>query len=161
MARIVATAFQPIVALPNQAVIGFEALTRWPNAKSLSPEMIFDYAASIGRVGELDRICMTAAIRAALESQLSPGTLLLLNCEPATAHLEAVIGELVERAREKLQLIFEITERDLLAHPQRFSAPGIFVTGVYLALGFDDDSRALAFASSGGSQGDERAAGIY
>src|SRR3546814_7315981 len=69
-------AFQPITALADGSVVGFEALTRWPALGDPDPEAVFAHAAATGRLGGLEKMCIDAAIDNALRRGLPRGTLL-------------------------------------------------------------------------------------
>lgn len=113
------SAFQPIVALPDGAVVGFEALARWPESTGLGPEVVFARAEALDRVDELDRLCIDTAITGALAQGLTRKALLSINCEPSSAMVDRAQNEVLTRGRTELQLMFELTERSLLAHPAR------------------------------------------
>ncbi|GJF12897.1 hypothetical protein NGTWS0302_09840 [Mycolicibacterium cyprinidarum] len=108
---------QPIVALPAGGIVGFEALARWPSLDNPSPTDVFAYAAATGQLDALDQLCMDAAIRTALSLRLPHGTMLAINCEPESVYLLHHDAALA-RARDELALMFELTERNLLTHPQ-------------------------------------------
>src|SRR6476661_3248355 len=78
--------FQPVVSLPDEHVVGFEALARWPMFTSMTASNVFSFANVSRQTEVLDRHCIDAAVRAALDSDLPPGSLLLINTEPAVAH---------------------------------------------------------------------------
>ena len=109
--------FQPIVLLSDSAVVGFEALTRWPALNDPDPEAVFSHASATGWIDRLDQMCIEAAIDNALRRGLSKGSLLLVNCEPLSAYIGRSGSELLARARDELQVMFELTERSLLKHP--------------------------------------------
>jgi EAL domain-containing protein (putative c-di-GMP-specific phosphodiesterase class I) len=113
-----APVFQPIVSLPDGAVIGFEALARWPALQGLDPLTVFARAKATGRVDQLDRMCIDTAITAALDNGLGRDALLCINCEPTSVRIRRTEDETLARGHENLQLMFELTERSLLEHPQ-------------------------------------------
>jgi EAL domain-containing protein (putative c-di-GMP-specific phosphodiesterase class I) len=110
--------FQPIVLLADSVVVvGFEALTRWPALNDPDPEAVFSHASATGWIDRLDQMCIEAAIDIALRRGLSKGSLLLLNCEPLSAYIGRSESDLLARAHDELQVMFELTERSLLTHP--------------------------------------------
>jgi len=109
------TLFQPIWNLDAQTLLGVEALTRPNPSYGLSgPAEAFDIAEQIGRVHQLDVMCVENALR--LAPQLHPGVLLFLNLSPLTLDLDAEadawLAPAVERAGLTPQaVVVEVTER--------------------------------------------------
>jgi diguanylate cyclase (GGDEF)-like protein len=109
------TLFQPIWDLDAGALLGVEALTRPDPSYGLSgPAEAFDIAQQIGRVHQLDVLCVENALR--LAPELHPGVLLFLNLSPLTldldAEAEAWLAPAVERAGLTPQaVVVEVTER--------------------------------------------------
>jgi len=109
------TLFQPIWNLDAQTLLGVEALTRPDPSYGLSgPAEAFDIAEQIGRVHQLDVLCVENALR--LAPQLHPGVLLFLNLSPLTLDLDAEanawLAPAVERAGLTPQaIVVEVTER--------------------------------------------------
>ena len=112
-----AAVFQPIVTLADGAVVGFEALARWPGSAGLNPQVVFAEAKATNRLGELDQLCVTAAITGALTGRLGRDALLCINCEPISAELSVAQNAVLQRGGAELQVMFELTERSLLTHP--------------------------------------------
>lgn len=110
-------AFQPIVSLSSKAVVGFEALARWPGVGDFGPERVFTHAASTGVADVLDHLCITSAITTAVRSPLSRGGLLCVNAEPSTPYVGRDDDATIALGHDELTLVFEITERNMLAHP--------------------------------------------
>lgn len=107
--------FQPIVSLADDLVVGFEALARWPG---LPQDEVIERSKSLGSSASLDARCINSALEVALGSDdLAAGSVLTVNCEPASRAFDRADGALLARARENLQLAVEFTERDCLAHP--------------------------------------------
>ncbi|MEA2421651.1 MAG: hypothetical protein QOF55_750 [Thermoleophilaceae bacterium] len=107
--------FQPIWDLPNDRILGVEALAR-PRAEYgfAGPAEAFDTAHQLGRVHDLDRLCVNCILARAPE--LPDGILLFVNLSPQTLDLDAdgshwftdaVIAAGVDPAR----LVIEVTER--------------------------------------------------
>ena len=109
------TVFQPIWDLDTETLLGVEALTRPDPSYGLSgPAEAFDIAEQIGRVHQLDVLCVQSALRAVPE--LRPGVLLFINLAPQTLDLDAEQGDWVRRAVEQAGLapgrvVIEVTER--------------------------------------------------
>ena len=76
------TVFHPVVDLLSREVIGYEALSRFPDAETRSPSAWFAEAAHAGLRQQLE----AAAIRTAAKScaPLPTDTFLGLNCSPTT-----------------------------------------------------------------------------
>lgn len=82
------TLFQPIWNLDAEALLGVEALMRPDPDYGLSgPAEAFAVAEQIGRVHQLDVLCVENALR--LAPELAPGALLFLNLSPLTLDLDA------------------------------------------------------------------------
>lgn len=115
--RRLTTLFQPIWDLERETLLGMEALTRPDPAYGLSgPAEAFDVAEQIGRVRELDVLCVESALSCA--PALEPGVLLFMNLSPLTLDLDANadadvwLAPLVERAGLMPQsIVIEVTER--------------------------------------------------
>jgi len=110
----VTTAFQPIWNLRSGSLLGVEALTR-PGAESglSNPTQAFDVAERIGRVRDLDALCVRSALRSAPD--LPPGALLFLNIAPQTLDLGDGDDWLLRAAGEADvppgRIVVEVTER--------------------------------------------------
>ena len=119
----VQTLFQPIVHLPTGEVVGFEALSRGPVGSPLeSPMALLQAARDAGRLGELDWLCRTNAMRLASGSGLPPSLSWFVNVEPAGLERECPphLRPALERARMALRVVLEIVERDVHGHVTRF-----------------------------------------
>jgi diguanylate cyclase (GGDEF)-like protein len=109
------TVFQPIWNLYTETLIGVEALTRPDPSYGLSgPAEAFDIAEQIGRVHQLDVLCVQSALRCA--PKLEQDVLLFLNVSPLTLDLDADarpwLAPAVERAGLSPQaVVVEVTER--------------------------------------------------
>lgn len=141
-------AFQPIVTLADGAVVGFEALARWPRLAGLSPQVVFGRAKATNCIDELDRMCIDAAITGALNHRMGRDSLLCINCEPSSETASTAQDAILTRGRAELQLMFELTERSLLTHPHVLLQKVAALRGDGFAIALDDvgthpDSMAL------------------
>lgn len=144
----VAAAFQPIVALDNERVVGFEALARWPELPGIGPQEVFDHSRSIGTSEHLDARCIEVAAERALHSAWPEDTVLSLNWEPASRPRAIASGHPLLRAKERFSVMFEITERGLLDHPRALLETVEALRGQGFLIALDDvgaspDSSAL------------------
>jgi EAL domain-containing protein (putative c-di-GMP-specific phosphodiesterase class I) len=112
----VSPVFQPIVSMPTRAIVGFEALARWPEQPHLGPQSVFAYAEATHRVTELDRLCIDRAVDGALRGGLAEGALLGVNSEPASDYTSRADSDILQRGHDRFALVFELTERNLLGH---------------------------------------------
>jgi len=109
------TLFQPIWDFDAEALLGVEALARPDPSYGLSgPAEAFDIAEQIGRVHNLDVLCVESALQRAPE--LAPGVLLFLNLSPVTLDLDAEADAWLAPAVERAGLspravVVEVTER--------------------------------------------------
>jgi EAL domain-containing protein (putative c-di-GMP-specific phosphodiesterase class I) len=131
-------AFQQVVALPSEVVVGYEALARWPALDNPSPLDVFDRAAKTGRLDRLDELCIRAATQGALQRNFTPGTLLLVNCEPGTPAVDPTVAPDVLRAADAFRLTFEITERGLLTNPRALLRKVAALRVMGFAIALDD-----------------------
>ncbi|MDI1463473.1 EAL domain-containing protein [Catellatospora sp. KI3] len=114
--RLLRPVFQPIVAISDGRVAGYEALIRGPADSVLhSPAQLFEAARPAGRTAELDWIARSATFQHALDARLPEHLPLFVNVEPASLRA-ACPPDLIavnERAYRELQVVVEITERQL------------------------------------------------
>jgi diguanylate cyclase (GGDEF)-like protein len=111
----ITTVYQPIWDISNARLIGIEALSRPAEDYGFSgPSEAFDIAEQMGRVHDLDVVCVESALRRAAE--LPPGALLFLNLCPRTLDQDAVGDNWLRDAVEAAGLptgrvVIELTER--------------------------------------------------
>jgi diguanylate cyclase (GGDEF)-like protein/PAS domain S-box-containing protein len=135
--------FQPIVDLEDGAVVAFEALARGPEGSPLHrPDRLFAVAARAGRLGELDRACRAAAVRAGLDGGVRAPLRLFVNVEPSTL---TAADDPVPAADA---LVVELTERALVDRPADVIAAVAALRARGMGIALDDvgaDRRSLAF----------------
>ncbi len=109
------TVFQPIWDFAEETLLGVEALMRPDPAHGLSgAQEAFDIAEQLGRVHQLDALCVENALRTL--PALDPGVLLFINLSPHTLDLDAARNDWVRVAVEGAglspsQVVIEVTER--------------------------------------------------
>jgi EAL domain-containing protein (putative c-di-GMP-specific phosphodiesterase class I) len=130
--------FQPVVSIPDERVVGYEALARWPMFPTMTAHNVFSFANASRQADALDQQCIDAAVTAALDSELPDDSLLLINTEPAVAHTPRASNPALTEACERFQVTFELTERHLLAHPQALLEKVAAIRADDIAIAVDD-----------------------
>jgi EAL domain-containing protein (putative c-di-GMP-specific phosphodiesterase class I) len=134
-------AFQPVLALESGAIVGFEALARFTDARSRPPDRWFDDALQAGLNFDLE----IAVARKALESlaHLPRNSYLAINVSPETAASSELARLCARHAADRI--VLEITEHssvdDYLLLAAR--ARALREMGVHLAI----DDAGAGFAS--------------
>lgn len=136
------------MTLPDEVVVGYEALARWPSLNYPPPADVFAHAAATDRLDQLDHACIRSAARTALEGPSAAGMLLLVNCEPTTAGIDMPAETALSEAVSSFSMMFELTERGLLRDPPALlrKVAALRSLGVMIALddiGAHPDSLAL------------------
>ncbi|CAN5705017.1 hypothetical protein BH09ACT8_BH09ACT8_43970 [soil metagenome] len=126
------------MSLPDGAVVGYEALARWPSHDDANPQAMFAQARANGGLDRLDRWCTDSAITSALDARLGREAALFINCEPATSYVARVDNAVLDRGAVELQLIFELTERGLLQHPHKLLEKVAALRSDGFAIALDD-----------------------
>jgi predicted signal transduction protein with EAL and GGDEF domain len=109
------TVFQPIWDFSKERLLGVEALMRPDPSYGLSGSAeAFDIAEQLGRVHQLDVLCVENALR--VIGELDPGVLLFINLSPQTLDLDAARNDWVRLAVQRAGLspqrvVIEVTER--------------------------------------------------
>jgi EAL domain-containing protein (putative c-di-GMP-specific phosphodiesterase class I) len=99
--------FQPLVSLSTGRILGFEALSRFPEPPGRGPDAWFAQAARCGLAARLE----AAALRAALSRPGRPaGTFLSINVSPSTLSSSEVQAVL---PADMTGLVVEVTEHEL------------------------------------------------
>ncbi|TXD86001.1 EAL domain-containing protein, partial [Mitsuaria sp. TWR114] len=115
--------FQPLVEVERAQILGYEALTRGPADTPLhSPLVLFEAAARLGRLVELERLVVRRALRRFKELKL-PGQL-FLNLTADTLLATSDRGALIAREFAQLDLpasrvVIELTETRPILEPER------------------------------------------
>lgn len=115
--------FQPLVDVERATIMGFEALTRGPAGSPLhSPLVLFETAARLGRLVELERMVVRLALRRFRLLNL-PGQI-FLNLTADTLLAAEGRGQLIAREFAELDLpasrvVIELTETRPILEPER------------------------------------------
>ncbi len=146
----VQTVFQPIVDLLTGEIVAHEALARGPEGPLQSPVALFEAARSAGLLGDLDRACLTAALRAARARFQTP-SMVFVNVEPEVLDFTS-IGALASVAdpTSGLRVILEVTERAVAARPAELLSTVARVRELGWGIALDDvgaEPASLAFMS--------------
>jgi diguanylate cyclase (GGDEF)-like protein len=108
-------AFQPIWDLERGSLVGVEALARPSQGYGFSgPAEAFDIAEQVGRVHELDMLCVNKALSHVAE--LPVEALLFINISPRTLDLDAdsdgwLVGAVERSGIDPSRVVIEVTER--------------------------------------------------
>lgn len=102
--------YQPVYRLPDRKIVGMEALARFPDAASRSPDGWFAEAETVGLGAELELSAIRAALRALpyIPAEVRLG----VNVSPRTILLPA-LRRIVEEAPPD-RLVLEITEHAIV-----------------------------------------------
>ena len=113
--------YQPIVRLPEQRLIGFEALARWSNGdgEPIATEDFITLAEHCGLIGEVSQL-MIRTIGQELSPWLRrhPDCVIAINVAPTELDDDSLLDklerELIGRGVEPQQILIEITERTMV-----------------------------------------------
>ncbi|MGH9305036.1 MAG: EAL domain-containing protein [Acidimicrobiales bacterium] len=109
--------FQPIVALEDLRVLGYEALARFPGDLQASPDRWFAAAEQLGLRYDLE----LAAVKKALNcfEDLPPDTYLSINASPRTI-ASPVLARMLSKV-EPARIVVEISESEAIGDFPRFA----------------------------------------
>ena len=131
--------FQPIVDITTDAVMGFEALTRFTDG--VAPDARFVEAAALGLGPALEAATVEAALAAAVS--LPAHAWLDLNVSPEFVLERNALRGILRRHRGR-RVVLEVTEHEVVADYQAFRAA---ITGVDPRLELAVDDAGAGFAS--------------
>jgi EAL domain-containing protein (putative c-di-GMP-specific phosphodiesterase class I) len=135
--RIIHTVFQPIVHLPSQQRVGYEALTRGPKGSPLeNPESLFSAARDNSLLMELESICQASAFDSILA--FKPQGCIFVNTSSNFITHPLFRRRFKGMVLKKLapSLVFEITEKEAIEnyHDFRNAIDPLRKAGVRLAV---------------------------
>ncbi|MCW3101404.1 MAG: rane protein, partial [Chthonomonadaceae bacterium] len=115
--------FQPVVRLTDGAVLGAEALARWPEAHSQGRDIsqVIALAERTGLIASLDRLIYTQAAAALVSGALGTGIRISVNASPRQITTGLIVKEiaqvLAESGASPSMLAVEVTESAILTDP--------------------------------------------
>ena len=129
--------FQPIIDVPHDSIVGYEALTRFSDG--VDPDVRFAEAAALGIGAELEFATLTAALDAA--QGLPKSAWLDLNVSPAVIEAgEPLLGMVRATSR---RLVLEVTEHAAISDYAEFRA-AVARLGPNVTLAVDDAGAGFA-----------------
>jgi EAL domain-containing protein (putative c-di-GMP-specific phosphodiesterase class I) len=148
--ELIASAYQPLVDLYSDEIVGYEALARGPVGTHLElPAALFPAAHAADMEAEVELECQRAALEGALDVGMAPGQSLFVNFEPRflARELPERIDELLRTALEHFAVFIEFTERALTDRPAELLAIAQRLRQMGAGIVIDDvgaDPRSLA-----------------
>ncbi|MEW6066731.1 MAG: EAL domain-containing protein [Nitrospirota bacterium] len=136
------TLFQPIIHLEDKEIIGFEALSRGPEGSEYeNPYILFDAAAEVELLFELDRLCRNKAILNA--KSISPNKRLFINCLASSFHdpefRDAYLKSFLEEVNiNPTSIVLEITEKEAIENYKLFKEAVSYYSKLGFAIAVDD-----------------------
>jgi EAL domain-containing protein (putative c-di-GMP-specific phosphodiesterase class I) len=118
--RRIGVAFQPVLDIAHDQIVGFEALARGPEGPLHRPAALFAAARSIGRAGELDWAIRALAFRTLMAADVHPTVSLFVNVAPDSL-IESCPDDLLPdiwEAETRLRVFVDIDGRSALRHPR-------------------------------------------
>lgn len=110
--------FQPIVSLKNGEILGYEALSRITLEKTeITTDKLFDMAERLGQVWNLEKLCRTKALKAAVDKPrktklfLNVDANVILDQEFVCGFTRDFLGKYGLRSKD---IVFELTERSFV-----------------------------------------------
>ncbi|MCD4749018.1 MAG: EAL domain-containing protein [Thermoanaerobaculales bacterium] len=140
--RTIRTLFQPIFRLPEREMIGYEALSRGPRDTYMElPENLFGFSERVGLLGEVELLCIEAAL--ANGHALSDDCVLFLNLsitglEYIEAMTEGFSTKVVKAGWRPERIVLEITERTYAENPDLLSSIVGSLRGDGFRIAIDD-----------------------
>jgi diguanylate cyclase (GGDEF)-like protein/PAS domain S-box-containing protein len=136
-------AYQPVVSLTEQRIVGVEALLRWrhPELGEVPPAEFVPIAERAGVIGELQRWALEESCRAVVDLPARPAPLRLgVNISASHVAARTLVGDVAAALRctglAPERLILEITEATLLAGVDDIAVDveALRLMGVHVAL---------------------------
>jgi len=132
--RSLRVAFQPVCSLQSREIIGYEALSRFPEQTVATPRQWFDQALRLGRLQALELLAATTALEQL--ARLPEHVFLAVNVSPATA-ASTEFGELAATIPPE-RLILDIAENATVDDYPRFTQVIDHLRSLGVRIALDD-----------------------
>jgi EAL domain-containing protein (putative c-di-GMP-specific phosphodiesterase class I) len=138
----VVTAYQPILRLQENTIMGFEALSRGPRGSGLeSAGALFGAAEGHGLKVELDRLCRKRALLSS--SRIPSNAKIFVNTLPATMRdpqfRDKALIEFLDKAQvAPSRIVIEITEQEVIANHAMFLETMGYFKQIGMSFAVDD-----------------------
>jgi EAL domain-containing protein (putative c-di-GMP-specific phosphodiesterase class I) len=138
----VVTAYQPILKMKDQTVLGFEALSRGPRGSGLeTADVLFGAATDHHLLVELDRLCRRRALLSS--GRIPSNAKIFINALPATVRDPQFRGRPLIDFLAKAQvapdrIVLEITEKLVIDNYGLFREAMAYFTDLGMAFAVDD-----------------------
>jgi len=132
----------PIYRLSDLSIIGYEALSRGPEASEFErPDKLFKVAYDADLVVQLERLCRSRAFEAA--ASLPEDRLLFVNIEPEAVADPELLDMMLDRLGDSQEtglsrVVFEITERTAVEDFSAFRATLEYLRTLGFRIAVDD-----------------------
>lgn len=134
--------FQPIVDVERASILGFEALTRGPADSPLhSPLVLFELAARVGRLVELERLVVRRALQRFRELGLPGQVFLNLSADTlmaAAGRIEQIARDFAELDLPASRIVIELTETRPILEPEKLRSSMDALRGLGFVIALDD-----------------------
>ncbi len=129
---------QPIIKASDRSVVGYELLTRSSCPGLNSPEDFLQFAKDVGIVNLVDMNAFKVCTRAA--RTLRPAQLCHINILPSSLefHMAEEILSMMPQGERLSNICIELSERELVQKPDRFSEMLIKLRAAGLKIALDD-----------------------
>jgi len=138
----IGTLVHPIYRLSDLSIIGYEALSRGPEASEFErPDKLFKVAYDADLVVQLERLCRSRAFEAA--ASLPEDRLLFVNIEPEAVADPELLDMMLDRLGDSQEtglsrVVFEITERTAVEDFSAFRATLEYLRTLGFRIAVDD-----------------------
>ena len=131
-----AIAFQPIIELATNRVVGVEALSRFPTRPDTTPDVVFAEACNAGLGPELELLAVRRALFEA--NLLDPSLYVTINVSPAVLGNPSLADALQAGGIDPGRIVIEVTEHASVSDYTRLTRPRQRLRDLGVRLAIDD-----------------------